>query len=86
MHAIEEAPNACCGILAGKGESVAQVYCITNLASKLRTTISREASEILNATDDTECQGLDSLAFYHCYSNARLRLPLLPSGCLSWWP
>ena len=73
-HAIEEDPNECCGILAGKDGSVSQLYRITNTAqSPFRYLM--DSQEQLNADRDAEDKGLEFLAFYHSHTHS----PAYPS-------
>ena len=73
-HAIEDYPNECCGILAGKDEVASNLYRITNTAhSPYRYLM--DPQEFLNADRDSENQGLRLLAFYHSHTHG----PAYPS-------
>ena len=73
-HAREEAPNECCGILAGDGEVTSHLYRITNTArSPYRYLM--EPQEQLNAMLDSERNGWELQAFYHSHTHS----PAYPS-------
>ncbi len=74
-HALEEDPNECCGILAGKNEKVSRLYRITNTAkSPYRYLMDPQGQ--LNAMIDAEHNGLDFIAFYHSHTHG----PAYPSA------
>ena len=67
-HAMEEYPNECCGILAGKAEAASHLYRITNKArSSYRYLM--DPQEFLDADRDSESNGWDMLAFYHSHTH-----------------
>ena len=67
-HAIQDDPNECCGILAGKDQAVSHLYRITNTArSPYRYLM--DPQEQLNAMLDSERKGLELLAFYHSHTH-----------------
>ena len=73
-HSLEEDPNECCGILAGKDELVGHLYRITNTAnSPFRYLMNPQ--EQLNAMLDSEREGWEFLAFYHSHTHS----PAYPS-------
>ena len=66
-HAIEDDPDECCGILAGKDQAVSELYRVTNTAhSPYRYLM--DPQEQLNAMLDSESKGWDLLAFYHSHT------------------
>jgi proteasome lid subunit RPN8/RPN11 len=73
-HALEEDPNECCGILAGKNEVVSQLYRITNTAASPYRYL-MDPQEFLNADRDSERNGWEHLAFYHSHTHS----PAYPS-------
>ena len=83
-HAREEAPNECCGIVAGPPGRVEAVYRTTNtLASPTRYSI--DPQEILRITREAEERGWELLAFYHSHTHS----PAYPSATdiqLAFWP
>ena len=69
-HAIQDDPNECCGILAGKDEVISQLYRVTNTAhSPYRYLM--DPQEQLNAMLDSERKGWDLLAFYHSHTHTQ---------------
>ena len=73
-HALEEHPNECCGILAGKDGVVSHLYRIANTArSPYRYLM--DPQEQLNSMQDLERNGWDILAFYHSHTHS----PAYPS-------
>ena len=73
-HAIQEAPNECCGILAGKDGAVSHLYRITNTL-KSPTRYLMNPQEQLEAMLDSERHGWELLAFYHSHIHS----PAYPS-------
>ena len=73
-HSLEEDPNECCGILAGKESTVKELYRITNtVKSPYRYLM--DPQEFLNADLNSERIGLEFLAFYHSHTHS----PAYPS-------
>ena len=73
-HALEDDPNECCGILAGKEEVASHLYRITNTVhSPYRYLM--DPQEFLNADRDSESRGWELLAFYHSHTHG----PAYPS-------
>ena len=73
-HALDEDPNECCGILAGKDEAVCRSYRIANTArSPYRYMM--DPQEQLNAMLDSERNEWDFLALYHSHTHG----PAYPS-------
>ena len=72
-HALEENPNECCGILAGKDGVVRTLYRITNTEQSPRRYL-MDPQEQLNAMLDSERNGWDMLAFYHSHTGGALVL------------
>ena len=68
-HAFEDDPNECCGILAGKGDRVDQLYRITNTAKSPYRYL-MDPQEFLNADRDAERNGWEMLAFYHSHTHS----------------
>ena len=71
---MEEDPNECCGVLAGKDGSVSHLYRITNTAQSPYRYL-MDPQEFLNADRDAESKGLEFLAFYHSHTHS----PAYPS-------
>ena len=73
-HSLEEDPNECCGILAGKSGQVLHLYRITN-AAKSPYRYLMDPQEFLNADLDSERRGWEFVAFYHSHTHS----PAYPS-------
>ncbi len=73
-HAVEEFPNECCGILAGKDGLAAQGYRVTNTAKSPYRYL-MDPQEQLDAMLDSERKGWEFLAFYHSHTHS----PAYPS-------
>lgn len=71
-HALQEDPNECCGILAGRDGSATVAYRITNVArSPYRYLM--DPQEFLRADKDIEARGLELVAFYHSHTHSEAR-------------
>ena len=69
-HALEDDPNECCGVLAGKDPQVSRLYRVTNTAhSPYRYLMDSQGQ--LNAMLDSESRGLELLAFYHSHTHSQ---------------
>ena len=73
-HSLEDDPNECCGILAGKSDQVLHLYRITN-AAKSPYRYLMNPQEFLNADLDSERNGWEFVAFYHSHTHS----PAYPS-------
>ena len=66
-HARDEAPNECCGMLAGKGDAIAKVYRATNMdRSPVKYTI--DPKDIMRIDREAAKAGFDIVAFYHSHT------------------
>ena len=66
-HARADAPNECCGILAGHDGAVAQVYRAANAdRSPVRYTI--DPKDMMRIMGETDQAGQEILAFYHSHT------------------
>ena len=75
-HALEDAPNECCGVVAARGEppEAVAVHRARNLAaSPLRFEI--DGREVLSLTQEIEREGDELRAIYHSHT----RTPPYPS-------
>ena len=69
-HALQDDPDECCGILAGKDSSASRLYRITNTAhSPYRYLM--DPQEHLNAELDAERNSWELLAFYHSHTHSQ---------------
>ena len=68
-HSLEEDPNECCGILAGKDGEVRHLYRIAN-TTKSPYRYLMDPKEQLNAMLDSERNGWEFLAFYHSHTHS----------------
>ena len=73
-HSKEEAPNECCGILAGADGSVTRLYRVTNTAKSPYRYL-MDPQEFLDADLDSERNGMEFVAFYHSHTHS----PAYPS-------
>ena len=74
VHARQEDPDECCGILAGADDTVAKLYRIKN-ATPSPYRYSMEPQEFLEAMLDSERNEWEMLAFYHSHTHS----PAYPS-------
>lgn len=65
-HAQEEAPNECCGILAGRGRRVERVYRTANV-ERSPYTFRIDEQEHCRAEQDIDRRGLELLGYYHSH-------------------
>ncbi|TMJ13078.1 MAG: M67 family metallopeptidase, partial [Bacillati bacterium ANGP1] len=67
-HAQEEAPNECCGLLAGRNGRVERVYPGTNVDHSPYTYL-MDPKEQLAAFKDMEAAELDLVGIYHSHTH-----------------
>ena len=67
-HAQEEAPNECCGLLAGRNGRVERVYPGTNVDHSPYTYL-MDPKEQLAAFKDMEAAELDLVGLYHSHTH-----------------
>ncbi len=65
-HARAEAPNECCGVLAGRDGCVEWVRPVPN-ADRSPYTYRMDAHELLRAYKEADAQGLEVLGYYHSH-------------------
>ena len=83
-HSMEEDPNECCGLLAGKDGRVMKLYRITN-AQKSPYRYSMDGKELLVAYREVEDHGWEIQVIYHSHTHS----PAYPSATdvrLATWP
>lgn len=66
-HAKQEAPNECCGILAGSGAVVRKVYRATN-TEKSPVKYNFDGLEMMRIEDEAAKSKWDILGFYHSHT------------------
>jgi [CysO sulfur-carrier protein]-S-L-cysteine hydrolase len=74
LHAEQQVPHECCGLLAGRDGRVERVYRGTNVDHSPYTYL-MDPREQLAAFKDMEAAGLDLLAIYHSHTHT----PAYPS-------
>ena len=73
-HAVQENPNECCGILAGKDGLISALYRVRNSTqSPYRYVI--DPKDQMNDMKESDELGLDLMAFYHSHTHS----PAYPS-------
>jgi proteasome lid subunit RPN8/RPN11 len=84
-HAHEEAPNECCGMVAGRDGRLERVYRATNVeASPLRFQI--DPTEQLEITNEIEEAGLELAAIYHSHTRTEPRPSQTDINFARLWP
>lgn len=68
-HSLQDDPDECCGILAGKDSKVSRLYRIRNSTpSPYRYVM--DPQEMLKAMRDSDCRGIELQAFYHSHTHS----------------
>jgi proteasome lid subunit RPN8/RPN11 len=84
-HAREEAPNECCGMVAGRDDQVVKVYPATNIEhSHLRFMI--DPKDQLRIDRDIEDAGLELTAIYHSHTRTEPRPSETDKVFAKLWP
>jgi proteasome lid subunit RPN8/RPN11 len=84
-HARQEAPNECCGMVAGRDGRMERVYRATNVeASPLRFQI--DPTEQLEITNEIEEAGLELTAIYHSHTRTAPRPSQTDINFARLWP
>jgi proteasome lid subunit RPN8/RPN11 len=74
-HALEVFPREACGLLAGKGDAVQEVYCMRNAESS-EVTYALDPEEQFSIMKQIEGKGLKLIAIYHSHTGS----PAFPSA------
>ena len=83
-HALEDDPNECCGILAGKDGEVLKLYRMNNIeASPYRYRM--DPKELLNVYREIDDGGWDIVAIYHSHTHSEA-YPSATDVRLATWP
>jgi proteasome lid subunit RPN8/RPN11 len=91
-HALEDAPNECCGMVAARdGEAVRVYRAINSAASPYRYEV--DPRDQFRIQDEIETEGLDLGAIYHSHtrsapypSQTDINLALTRDGAHELWP
>lgn len=84
-HARAEAPNECCGMLAGSGGRLTAYFPATNeFASPMRFQI--EASDQIRITNEIEARGEQIAAIFHSHPNSEASPSQTDVNLARWWP
>jgi proteasome lid subunit RPN8/RPN11 len=84
-HARQEAPNECCGMVAGRDGRMERVYRATNVeASPLRFQI--DPTEQLEISNEIEEAGLELAAIYHSHTRTAPRPSQTDINFARLWP
>ena len=83
-HALDEIPNECCGILAGKDAEIRKLFRMKNVEqSPFR--YSMDGKEMLEVLTQLDNKGLDLLAIYHSHTHTAA-YPSATDIRLATWP
>jgi proteasome lid subunit RPN8/RPN11 len=83
-HAREEAPNECCGILAGKDGRVLQLYRATN-AEQSRYRYNIDSRELFRIHRECEERDWEFVGIYHSHTDSEA-YPSPTDVRLAFWP
>jgi proteasome lid subunit RPN8/RPN11 len=83
-HARREAPKEACGVLAGRGGVVEEVYECTNVDELPEARYTIKPEELLRAVEDIEEKGLELLGFYHSHPMGMTKPSSIDEGRMSW--
>ena len=83
-HARAEAPNECCGVLAGKGGKIAKLFRAKN-AEKSPVRYNIDPQELLKLYQEIEGQGWELLGIYHSHTQSQA-YPSPTDVRLALWP
>ncbi|MEW6126653.1 MAG: M67 family metallopeptidase [Acidobacteriota bacterium] len=74
-HALQCAPNECCGLLGGRGDKIASTYPLANVAEKPCTRYFAAPEALFKAMRQIREAGEEMLGIYHSHP----RSPAFPS-------
>ena len=83
-HARAEAPNECCGILAGKDGMITKLFRATN-AERSPVRYNIDSQELLKIYREIERKGWELLGIYHSHPQSQA-YPSLTDVQLALWP
>ncbi len=91
-HAVEEAPNECCGMVASHDGAAVRVYRATNAAASPRR-YEVDPGDQFRIQEEIERDGLGLGAIYHSHTRSEpypsqtdINLALTPDGVHELWP
>jgi proteasome lid subunit RPN8/RPN11 len=84
VHAREEAPNECCGILAGKDGRILQLYRATN-AEQSRYRYNIDSRELFRIHRECEERDWEFVGIYHSHTDSEA-YPSPTDVRLAFWP
>ena len=85
VHARQEAPNECCGMVAARDGEAVKVYPATNIeASPLRFQI--DPKEQLRVSNQIDEEGLELAAIYHSHTRTEPRPSQTDISFAKLWP
>ena len=82
-HAREEAPNECCGLLAGRGEAAEAVIRARNLHESPRSFEVADMPRLLSAIEN---DGLDHIGTYHSHTRSEAYPSQTDINLAEFWP
>ena len=83
-HAIQDDPNECCGILAGKDGHIKKLFRMTN-AETSPYRYSMDPSELYHTYREIDNQGWDIIGIYHSHTHSEA-YPSATDIRLATWP
>lgn len=83
-HSRAEAPNECCGVLAGTGHRVTAVYRATN-AEASTVKYSLVPQELFHILKEVDKKGWEVVGFYHSHTHSEA-YPSAADKRLAFWP
>ena len=83
-HAREEAPNECCGILAGKNGRALKLYRAVN-AERSPYRYDIDAQDLYRIHSEAQAEGWEFVAIYHSHPDAEA-YPSATDVAMSRWP
>lgn len=72
-HALDERPNECCGLLAGKNGVISRIYRAANVAENKRVRYEASPHDIMRILDAIEEAGEEHLGIYHSHPRSEAR-------------
>jgi proteasome lid subunit RPN8/RPN11 len=84
-HALEDAPNECCGLVSGSADAATQVYRARNeMASPLAYRI--DSDDQLRINNEIEDRGEEVAAIYHSHTRSPAEPSQTDINLAEYWP